>query len=165
VIFLADSIVRKHSDTIKITHIYKKIDTLFLQSRSIFDLNVIITATNSIGNKIKIDSNFSMSVVEQYASQEYKPILNKIFFEQGASKLPERYKTRNKNQATNYNMSDNTLEIYYDVLNIIGERMNNNKTYTLNIEGCNDNYSAAEKNNMELSSARATTIRNYLHNN
>jgi outer membrane protein OmpA-like peptidoglycan-associated protein len=54
-----------------------------------------------------------------------------------------------------------TLEKYYQVLNIIGKRLMNHPEATITLTGCNAN-TGIEKGNRKLSTARAEAVRNYL---
>ncbi|ROL61319.1 hypothetical protein D9V86_06355, partial [Bacteroidetes/Chlorobi group bacterium ChocPot_Mid] len=55
----------------------------------------------------------------------------------------------------------NTLEIYYNLLNIIGSRLSKQPNKNIIIVGCNNN-SGNEKNNLKLSEERAKAVENYL---
>jgi outer membrane protein OmpA-like peptidoglycan-associated protein len=55
-----------------------------------------------------------------------------------------------------------TLEVYYDILNIIGYRLKNS-TETITITGCNANV-GPEKGNKDLSTRRAQAVKDYFQN-
>jgi outer membrane protein OmpA-like peptidoglycan-associated protein len=58
-------------------------------------------------------------------------------------------------------LSKNTIEVYHDLLNIIGQRMRENSAETITLVGCNSNV-GDERNNLDLSKARAEGVRRYL---
>jgi outer membrane protein OmpA-like peptidoglycan-associated protein len=151
-----------------IQYVSKRIDTMFIPRNVVFDVKMNITAFNAEGIEIKVDEGFSISSIVEYVSYEETPLLNKIFFAKNSPSIPKRYKYRTINStaatATKSHLKT-TIEIYYDLLNIIGQRMNENQNYTLKLVGCNDNNTAEEKDNLDLSKARAENVRQYLNNN
>ncbi len=104
-------------------------------------------------------------VIEDYIRTQYRPLLNYIFFETGSSDIPLRYHRLSQTQAQSFTASRlneyETLPLYYEVLNIIGKRMNEYKDGKLTIVGCNDDL-AVEKGNRSLSRTRAENVFNYL---
>ncbi len=98
--------------------------------------------------------------------QELFPILPYIFFNENSSELPDRYILLNDNEADNFKISDiensSRLETYYNVLNIIGRRMQSHPDAKLTITGCNSN-TGDEQGNTELSSERASAVYRYLN--
>ncbi|MCS6809199.1 MAG: OmpA family protein, partial [Bacteroidota bacterium] len=54
------------------------------------------------------------------------------------------------------------MSVYYDVLNIIGKRLQEKPSATLVLTGCNDGLPGSEKGNKRLSLQRALAVRNYL---
>ncbi|MCL2039080.1 MAG: OmpA family protein [Bacteroidetes bacterium] len=157
-----DTIVKRSSDKVTIQYLSKRTDTMFIPRNTIFLLDMNITAYNSQGLGIKVDDDFNISSYEEYMLLEEIPLLNKIFFDKNSSTIPDRYNQKvSSDDNKNYTIIDN----YYNILNIIGERMNENCEYELRLVGSNDNNSDEEKNNLELSRARAESIKNYLVNN
>jgi outer membrane protein OmpA-like peptidoglycan-associated protein len=57
----------------------------------------------------------------------------------------------------------NALETYYFVLNIVGKRLKDNESSTINLVGTNQDY-GAEKGNIQLSQERAKAVANYFVN-
>ena len=101
--------------------------------------------------------------VEEFLTDRMVPLLNYIFFDEGQAALPARYNTRPASSDDGYNASS-TLEIYYDLLNIIGRRLSENPSANINIIGCNADY-GAESGDVDLSTRRAQTIADFLANN
>lgn len=102
--------------------------------------------------------------VEEFLSNQQKPLITYVFFDEDNSKIPTRYHLL-KNEETpefdeNKIKNNDILEIYYDLLNIIGKRMKANPTATLTIEGCNNNL-RDEKDNLDLSYQRALSVVKY----
>lgn len=94
-----------------------------------------------------------------------KPILNYIFFEENKATLPIRYNQssivagRKFLEADLVNMSD--MEIYYNLLNVIGKRMLDNPAVKITLTGCNSNK-GKELKNLKLSKDRAQTVADIL---
>ncbi len=104
-------------------------------------------------------------IVEEFLSTEVKPLLTYIFFDEGSSELRPVYHKLTPEQTKDFSekkiAGNYTLDVYYDVLNIIGSRMQKYPEAQINIEGCNSN-TGVEKNNMTLSENRAETVFDYL---
>lgn len=105
--------------------------------------------------------------VEEYVSNRLDPLLNYIFFEDNSLQLPTRYKRLTPNEVKDFEIEklfyDSTLQIYYNILNIVGKRMILNPTAKITLIGCNSDQ-GAEKGNIELSRKRAEEVKNYLTN-
>lgn len=105
--------------------------------------------------------------VEEFVSNRLDPLLNYIFFEDNSSQLPTRYKRLTPNETKEFDIEklfyDSTLQIYYNILNIVGKRMILNPTAKITLIGCNSDQ-GAEKGNIELSRKRAEEVKNYLTN-
>jgi len=103
--------------------------------------------------------------VEEFLNDKLHPLLPYIFFDKSSSKLETRYKKLKSNETNSFNPNDlyseSTLDIYHNILNIIGWRMKNNQETSLTLVGCNSNE-GDEKDNLKLSKNRAVSIKNYL---
>ncbi|MCX6153520.1 MAG: OmpA family protein [Candidatus Kapabacteria bacterium] len=103
--------------------------------------------------------------VLEYVTTRLKPLLNYIFFDESSNILDKRYISMRANDIA-FNISNlhklNSVDAYYQLLNIVGERMRNN-TYSITLVGCNSNV-GLEANNKELSKKRTETVRDYLLN-
>ncbi|MDP4199816.1 MAG: OmpA family protein [Bacteroidota bacterium] len=104
-------------------------------------------------------------VIEDYIRTQYRPLLNYIFFDKGTSELPARYHRISDQETRNYDFhrfSDlETLPLYYEALNIYGQRMRAFPKGRLTIIGCNDG--GDEKAINGLSQSRAKAVFDYLH--
>ncbi len=105
-------------------------------------------------------------VIEDYIRTQYRPLLNYIFFDSGSAKIPDRYNLISLPAAQTYDFKrfsdDETLPLYYEVLNIIGKRMEEYPNARLTIVGCSGKTetNAAVR---ELSRERGEAVSRYLH--
>ncbi|TAE26764.1 MAG: hypothetical protein EAZ92_10345 [Candidatus Kapaibacterium sp.] len=104
-----------------------------------------------------------IQVVETLASRS-RYVLNNIFFGPNSSQLDARYQRLEKDQRGQFYLEDladlEILPIYYQVLNIIGQRMNTHSNAVLTLTGFAD--ALQEKNDKELAKSRAEVVRAYL---
>jgi|UPI0004897DEC outer membrane protein OmpA-like peptidoglycan-associated protein len=101
--------------------------------------------------------------------REVFPLRNYIFFEAGSTTIPERYVRIKKNQVKNFkedkvqfstppNMSGRStrqLQVYYNILNILGDRMIKTPTSSINLVG------SSEKGEQE-GKAMSQNVKDYL---
>jgi len=101
--------------------------------------------------------------------KETFPLRNYVFFEEGSAEIPYRYELLTKEQAANFKeeqlqevqpkimvgRSGRQMGVYYNILNIIGDRMKRNPGTTISLSG-------ASKQGAEHGKARAETIKKYL---
>lgn len=118
-----------------------------------------ITAKGIIDGK---EHDFAELKVEEFQSTEMHPLLNYVFFDKNSSKIPWRYSTLNGMEANRFDERmkylGNTMNIYYELLNIIGQRMRRNFEAVLTITGC----TAGDEDDKDLARARAEIVRDYL---
>jgi len=104
-------------------------------------------------------------VVEDFTQTNLKPLLNFIFFDDNSARIPARYFRipADATSAFHYNQLQrlNSLETYYHILNIIGFRLTQFPSATIELVGTNTNK-GLERNNIELSQARAENVKRYL---
>jgi outer membrane protein OmpA-like peptidoglycan-associated protein len=110
--------------------------------------------------------NFSIKI-EDFTSLSLRPLLNYVFFDHNSSVIPQRYIKLKPEETKNFSLKKlvnaDALETYYHVLNIIGLRLANNPEITINLIGTNSNK-GEEKDNKQLSLARAEAVRDYFTN-
>jgi outer membrane protein OmpA-like peptidoglycan-associated protein len=101
--------------------------------------------------------------IEEIKTIDASPMLGQIYFLKNSSELPARYVRIGGPETATFDEHRfrDTLEKYYQVLNIIGKRMLDHPEATITLTGCNDNI-GAERGNRKLSTARAETVRDYL---
>jgi outer membrane protein OmpA-like peptidoglycan-associated protein len=106
-------------------------------------------------------------IIEETETAETFPLLPHIFFAENSSILDnsnQKILTNNEIQSFNEDkLPFNTLEIYSQLLNIIGSRMIKFPDAKLVLTGTNNNIKD-EKNNQTLSKARAESVKDYLIN-
>lgn len=102
--------------------------------------------------------------VEEFLSSRLHPLLNYIFFEEGESALPARYKTIGASETKQFTINGlfgkGTLDIYHEMLNVVGYRMRQIPDATITVIGCNSGPSGKETT--ALSRQRAETVVKYL---
>lgn len=92
------------------------------------------------------------------------PVLNQVFFETGKSDLADNYvllKDRAHTAAFHENVLTRATDRYKNVLNIVGRQLSEVPEVQVRIIGCNSD-SGVEKGNLELSRARAESVKNYM---
>lgn len=111
-------------------------------------------------------------VIENREVSETLPLLNYVFFDEGSTKIPNRYVILNKADATAFRevqlqnaqtittagRSSRQLNVYYNILNIIGDRMRSNPNSIVDLSG-------ASANGPEEGKLFAGEIKNYLTTN
>lgn len=99
--------------------------------------------------------------ITEYDSIEALPLLNRLFFAQGSAAIPERYLRIDQQRTETFATSDltgPTLEVYYDVLNVIGLRMRRLDQAILTVTG----YRNSRESDTSLGRRRAIEVRDYL---
>ncbi len=106
-----------------------------------------------------------LEILETTITEAY-PILPYIFFDKESSVLKFDY---SKNTQTNFDethLSHNSIEIYHNLLNIIGSRLSKNKYLKIRIIGYTDGEEIEnDEERLKLTEARANTIADYLIKN
>ncbi len=104
-------------------------------------------------------------VIEENEVSESFPILPYVFFNEGSAELSNTAMHLLKAEETKIfsedNLSWNTMDIYSEMLNIVGHRMQQNPESEIIITGCNNN-TGVETKNLPLSQARAAAVKDYL---
>jgi len=153
----------KFEDSEKIINldIISRTDTLLIPK--IYNLSGRITVVGVDRDRNEIPN--PIFKIEEFISNRLYPLLNYIFFEENSFVLPDRYKKILPNEINTFEMvqlfRDSTLQIYHNILNIIGLRMKENPTAKITLIGCNSDM-GEEKENRELSKKRAETVKLYL---
>lgn len=119
---------------------------------------------------IQLDSNgremeeFDLKI-EDFISLNLRPLLNYVFFDENKSEIPNRYFRLTQAQSKEFSNKSlenlDVLETYYHVLNIIGRRLYDFPNAKITLVGTNSNLDS-EKDNKELSLARANAVKDYL---
>jgi outer membrane protein OmpA-like peptidoglycan-associated protein/photosystem II stability/assembly factor-like uncharacterized protein len=123
------------------------------------------TALNTSNGDLSAEEPLSKIRIEEFLSDKVHSLLNYIFFDENATFVPLRYKQITPQQMKEFQperlINRETLEVYYDILNIIGYRMQQNTRATLTIVGCNA-QSGFETQVPDLSLRRAQAVQQYL---
>jgi len=101
--------------------------------------------------------------IEERDSIEYLPLLNQIYFAEGDSELRPGYRqlSREDQEFFSYaQLTGSALDVYYQILNIIGLRMREKPEATLAING----YRNSRERDPSLARNRAESVREYLVN-
>ncbi len=101
-------------------------------------------------------------ITETIVTQSY-PLLPYIFFDSASADLPVKYIFERKQHYSEDELPKSTMEIYYRLLDIIGNRLINNPKSSITIIGATDGFELpAEKERLALAEQRALNIKNYL---
>lgn len=99
--------------------------------------------------------------ITEYDSTDWVPVLNGVFFDEGSATLPERYHQLGIAETSEFSLADLTgtaLDVYHNVLNIIGLRMQRLPDATIRITG----HRNGRETSQDLALRRAEAIRDYL---
>lgn len=146
----------------------QKITISELYSRQIPDIKPLLSASVSTIFVLDngVETNAAKVTMEEFFVNKYTPLLNFLFFDDNSSDVPPRYSLLQAEKKNSFDLENlgqfSSLEIYHQVLNIIGQRLHENPKATISITGCNSNV-GDEKNNASLSLQRANVIKNYLN--
>lgn len=119
--------------------------------------------------------NFTVNSPENVPAEpvliESFPIRNYVFFEPGSTSIPSRYVLLNRTQATEFKnnrnarlnlttsdtRADHQMTVYYNILNILGERMVKNPRSTITLVG-------SSQLGVQDATAKADSVKSYLVN-
>ncbi len=113
-----------------------------------------------------ITNDVATITIEELEVEEGFPLLTHIFFSQGSVDLHKAgLNLLSPAQTADFdenNLDWKTMDIYSNLLNIIGSRLKKNPDANIIITGCNNNVSEDEKGNLKLSISRANIVKDYL---
>ncbi len=105
--------------------------------------------------------------VEEQQKKRCVPLLNYVFFDKNSDIIPDRYNSIEASERINFDenklITSPTIDIYRNILNIIGKRLTENPSAKITLTGCNDN-TGTEEDNLDLSRSRAERVSYYLQN-
>ncbi len=111
--------------------------------------------------------------VEEFITRRVFPLLMNVFFDERSDRIPERYTLLSTPQeAAGFRTSIvahkqdlSSLQVYYNLLNVLGERMNAKPSSTITLTGCLGSVGfgpESEENDLTLALRRAEAVRSYL---
>jgi outer membrane protein OmpA-like peptidoglycan-associated protein len=102
--------------------------------------------------------------IEEFASNRVRPLLPYVFFDKGSNSLSPRYRQISKDQVETYSLENfynlDAMVTYYQMLNVIGKRMQDRPESTIKLVGCRDK--SEEGMSDDLAKRRALVIKSYL---
>ncbi len=119
----------------------------------------------------KLKNGQNVPVVEitinEYLTTKTFALLNYIFFDESSSEIPSKYiKFRNFEQSKRFEperqlINWDMLDVYYNILNIIGYRLTKYPEETISLLGC-ISQNGNERNNKNLGNLRSQSVKSYL---
>lgn len=103
--------------------------------------------------------------IEEFASTALHPLLQYVFFDENSAEIPKKYSRIEPQNTDNFSLRNfinvSSMDLYYEVLNVVGYRMKIAPRTTITVTGCNSNE-GNELNNTDLSRSRAENVKNYI---
>jgi outer membrane protein OmpA-like peptidoglycan-associated protein len=113
------------------------------------EVNPVVVPIRQVGFSVRPPK---MGATEQEVSETF-PLLNYVFFDKESNAIPSRYIVLSKVDAGNFResqlqtaqtlstsgRSSRQLNVYYNILNIIGDRLRTNPNSTIDLSGASDN--------------------------
>ncbi|MDO6391907.1 OmpA family protein [Pontibacter sp. BT731] len=120
-------------------------------------------------NDVQFSVNSPTNITADRRVRETFPLRNYVFFNQGSTTIPDRYVLLDKNQVKDFKedqlevftpktlsgRSEREMTVYYNVLNILGDRMGKNPESTITLVG-------SSENGPQESKVMAETVKSYL---
>lgn len=116
-----------------------------------------ISAVDRTGVKSPVEK----IVFEELATESISSLLPFIFFREGQDTLGHRYKLT-RDFADSMLTSGSALDIYYNILNIVGSRLQRHPDATITLTGCIQPDSLGEPEFGDLSHRRGESVKNAL---
>ncbi len=137
-------------------------DTIFTPKAPDIIAGLDLTGIDENGNPVSADKLYVEEIVTETKNF---PLLNYIFFDEDSYTLPQRYKQRSAESAKSFDPEDldvyETLPIYYELLNIIGARLNKKPEANITIIALRMTLGNKAEDE-SLPRKRAETVKNYL---
>lgn len=133
--------------------------------RVIADPILRATAMNVSNGELLAEEPLTKIRIEDFLSDKVHSLLNYVFFDENATYLPLRYRQLTPQLVKEFQperlVNRETIDVYYDMLNIIGYRMQQYTRATLTIVGCTA-HTGFEAQVPDLSLRRAQAVQQYL---
>ncbi len=140
------------------------IEKSFIVGERQFNLKTDLIA---YGVDIKDNKKYTKKTIQllRKITTNVRPLLSYIFYKTGSDEIPDRYKSMSRTSTFGFDLREmhklNAIEIYHDLLNILGCRMREFPETTIDLVGCLSEL-PEEISNFELATARANNIKQYL---
>lgn len=123
---------------------------------------LVMNGLSEMGTLQPLDS----IVIHEVRNIVTRPLLHYVFFEENSASIPARYHTFTPGLTPNFSSTQlyrnsSAFDVYYNVLNIIGEYLVQHPASTVRLTGCNADI-RSEAKNLALSRERAEVVRAYL---
>ena len=106
----------------------------------------------------------AMLTIEEVKTIDSSPMLGYVYFAEGSAEIPPQYvRLAGREETSSFDETrfSDTMQKYYQVLNIIAKRLVDHPEATIILTGCNAD-TGPEKGNKKLSGMRANAVRDYL---
>lgn len=118
----------------------------------------------AVGINEGVEDDKAILTVEEFLSNQMKPLLPFVFFDKMSASIPVRYSKLTREQAESFEITrlnkDGTIQTYHNLLNIIAKRLRQYPDASITITGCNSD-NEGEKGNKALSKQRAQAVTDY----
>ncbi len=117
-------------------------------------------------NEDKREEDIVVFKVEEFLSRQLYPLLPYVFFDENSATIPPKYVRLSPEDFRNFDPNEKfkasyVMQVYYNLLNIVAYRLNENPESTITLVGCNADR-GSEKDNLHLSRTRAEAVKRYL---
>lgn len=102
--------------------------------------------------------------IEEFSSNRIRPLLPFVFFDEESFTLSPRYRQISQEQVESYSLDNfynlDAMVTYYQILNVVGKRMQERPEATISLTGCTDSKESDKSE--DLGKRRAQVVKNYL---
>ena len=117
-------------------------DTLLIPKKYKLSGDLAVLGVEADGTEV-VNPTFTIT---EYISNKTQVIINNIFFDENSAKLPNKYIQISSESAKTFAIGSlynlETMPTYYQILNIIGKRLQDNEKAKITIIGCNSDFGA-----------------------
>ena len=125
------------------------------------DATVIALALDENNNERSV----STIKVEEFLMNRTHPLLPYVFFDDNSNDIPKRYMRLNQTEKDDFSFKNfykiKTMDVYLNILNILGKRLQFYPQGNITLIGCNSDLDA-ERGNKVLSQQRAEVVKDFL---
>lgn len=130
----------------------------------------VVPSLNATVLALSLDENnnekpVSTIKVEEFLMNRTHPLLPYVFFDNNSSTIPNRYTRLTQKDKDEFSFKNfykvKTMDVYYNILNILGKRLQFYPQGMVTLVGCNTDMDE-ERGNKALSQRRAEVVKDYL---